>query len=83
MLCIARRHGVENIQAFGGVARGEAHPRSDINLMADLPEGMGLIGLSMVEPELRDALGVEVDLVPARSLKAHLRSSVLREAVPP
>lgn len=78
----ARRYGVENLQVFGSVARGEDDAASDIDLMADLPAGMGLIGLSKVEAELSDVLGVEVDLVPARSLKVHVRSSVVHDAVP-
>lgn len=78
---VARRHGIENIRVFGSVARGEDGPESDIDLIADLPSGMGLIGLSKVEAELSDVLGVGVDLVPARSLKAHVRSSAMRDAV--
>ena len=78
---VARRHDIENVQVFGSVARGEDGPDSDIDLMADLPSGMGLIGLSRVESELCDVLGVGVDLVPARSLKAHVRSSAMHDAV--
>ena len=82
VLGITRRHGIENVKVFGSVARGEDHAESDIDLMADLPEGMGLIGLSKVEQELREVLGAGVDLVPARSLKAHVRSPAMRDAVP-
>lgn len=81
VMSVARRHGLENIQVFGSVARGDDGPESDIDLMADLPSGMGLIGLARVEVQLRAVLGVRVDLVPARSLKAHLRLSAMRDAV--
>lgn len=77
----ARRHGIENLQVFGSVARGDDDKASDIDLIAELPAGMGLIGLAKAEVELSEVLGVDVDLVPARSLKAHVRPSVEQDLV--
>lgn len=82
ILRVARQRRLTNLRVFGSVARGGDGPDSDVDLMADLPQGMGLIGLSKVATELSDVLGAQVDLVPARSLKANVRPSVTRDAVP-
>jgi predicted nucleotidyltransferase len=82
ILRVAKQHGLTNVRVFGSVARGDDGPTSDIDLMADLPSGMGLIGLSKASTELSDVLGVQVDLVPARSLKANVRPHALRDAMP-
>jgi uncharacterized protein len=51
------------------VARGEDRPGSDVDLLADLPGGMSLVGLGQVQADLEEVLGSPVDLVPASSLK--------------
>ena len=51
------------------------------HLLVDLDEGVGLLDLIGLERELADLLGVDVDVVPAQSLKPAIREQVLREAV--
>jgi hypothetical protein len=43
-----------------------------VDLLADLPPGMGLLGLGRVQAELEDILGARVDLV-AGTLKPEVR----------
>jgi hypothetical protein len=43
------------------VARGEDRADSDVDLLADLPPGMGLLGLGRVQAELEAILGARVD----------------------
>ena len=52
-----------NLRVFGSVARGQDRPDSDVDLLADLPPGMGLLGLGRVQAELEDILGTRVDLI--------------------
>ena len=47
-----------------------------MDLLADLPPGMGLLGLGRVQAELEAILGAKVDLVPASDLKAAVRARV-------
>lgn len=54
---------------------------SDIDLLVDVDEGVGLVGIGGLSPELADLVGVPVDVVPADSLK-RTRAEVLAEAVP-
>jgi predicted nucleotidyltransferase len=74
--------GADNLRVFGSVARGDARPDSDVDLLVDMPAGAGLFALQALEGELSRILGVEVDLAPADSLKPRVRSEVEREAVP-
>jgi transcriptional regulator with XRE-family HTH domain len=45
LIAAAAAHGVQNLRVFGSVARGEDHPGSDIDLLADLPPRLSLFGL--------------------------------------
>jgi len=78
---IAGRFGLSNPRLFGSAARGEDRPGSDIDLLVDVAPGVGLLALARCQRELEDLLGVPVDLVPARDLKAGVARTALREAV--
>jgi predicted nucleotidyltransferase/DNA-binding XRE family transcriptional regulator len=78
----AARRGAHNVRAFGSVARGEDTESSDIDLLVDLDEGVGLVALAGLVRELTELLHVEVDVVPAALLKQAIREEVLAEAVP-
>ncbi|MGE3620413.1 MAG: helix-turn-helix domain-containing protein [Acidimicrobiia bacterium] len=78
----AARRGAHNVRLFGSVARGEDTATSDVDLLVDLDEGVGLFDLVGLQRDLTEMLGVGVDVVPARSLKPRIRSRVLDEAVP-
>jgi predicted nucleotidyltransferase len=71
-----------NVRVFGSVARGDNVPSSDIDLLVDFDEGVGLLDLIGLERELSNLLGVKVDVTPADSLKPRIRDQVLRETVP-
>lgn len=73
IIAAAAAHGVTNLRLFGSVARGQDRPDSDVDLLADLPPGMGLFGLGRVQDELEVIVGAKVDLVPAGDLKAAVR----------
>lgn len=79
---VAARHGARNVRVFGSVARGDDTVTSDIDLLVDLDEGVGLVGLAALRRELGEALGAEVDVVPSEALKSRIRDRVLAEAVP-
>ena len=76
------RYGLGNARVFGSVARGEEGPESDVDLLVDVPAGVGLLALGRCQAELERLLGARVDLVSARDLKAQVAVEVLAEAVP-
>jgi len=78
----AARHGAANVRVFGSVARGEDTEHSDIDLLVDLSIDVGAVGLAGLTREIGEIVGVEVDVVPAASLKPAVRDRALAEAVP-
>jgi uncharacterized protein len=82
ILRLAAKYGVSNVRIFGSVARGQAGPESDIDFLIDLDPGRTLFDLGGFLYEVRELLGVPVDVVPEKSLRKHVRPSVLKDAVP-
>lgn len=81
LVAAAAAHGVRNLRVFGSVARGQDRPDSDVDLLVDLPPGLGLFGLGRVQADLEAILGTQVDLVPAQDLKPGVRARVEHELV--
>jgi predicted nucleotidyltransferase/DNA-binding XRE family transcriptional regulator len=81
VLSVAGDHGVRNVHVFGSVARGEDRPDSDVDLLVDLPQGMGLFGLGRMRSELEGVLGARVDIVPSGDLKPDVKANVERELI--
>lgn len=82
LLTAAADYGVRNLRVFGSVARGVERPDSDVDIAADLPPDLGLVGLGRLEQEMTRILDARVDLVPADDLKALVGRAVDVEGVP-
>jgi uncharacterized protein len=65
-----QRHGVARLEVFGSLARGEAQPGSDVDLLVTFQPGVHL-GWDFFDlnKELEDILGCEVDLLTRRSVE--------------
>jgi hypothetical protein len=81
VIAAAAARGVTGLRVFGSVARGEDRPGSDVDLLAELPPGMSLLGLARLQAELEAILGTRVDLVPAGDLKPDVRARAGRDLV--
>lgn len=82
ILSACARHGASNVRVFGSVARGEAGPHSDVDVLVDLEAGRSLLDHAALMLELEEILGCKVDVVTERGLRERIRDRVLREAVP-
>ncbi len=82
LLRIAEGYGLENIRVFGSVARGDDTPASDLDLVADFPEGYTFELVADAIEDLSVSFGRRVDLLNAAIVKPRLRDSVQRESVP-
>ena len=80
ILKIAAKHGARNIRIFGSVARGEARLDSDVDFLVDMEPGRTLFDMGGLLMDLRDLLGLEVDVVTEQGLKPRIRDRVLKEA---
>jgi uncharacterized protein len=79
---IAVRHGAYNIRVFGSVARGEAGPESDIDILIDVgPTTSSWFPAGLIL-DLEDLLGRRVEVITEKALNPELRDHVLREAIP-
>jgi hypothetical protein len=82
ILRLAARHGARNVRLFGSVARGEAGPDSDVDVLVDLEPGRSLLDMGGLLMDLQDLLGCKVDVVTERGLRRRIHDRVIREAVP-
>ena len=81
IFAIAQRYGASNVRVFGSVARGEAGPGSDIDLVVDFNPGTSLMDHGGLIMDMQDALGCKVDVISARGMRDRLRRHVDAEAV--
>jgi uncharacterized protein len=82
ILAAAKRHGAYNVRVFGSVARGEARPDSDVDLLVNLESGRSLLDLARLLRELESQLGCKVDIITEAGLRPRIREEVLKEARP-
>lgn len=78
---VARSRGFDRLAVFGSVARHEADPDSDIDLLADAPPNAGIKEILDLRETLEAILGRPVDLVTYGGLREGRDDDVLREAV--
>jgi predicted nucleotidyltransferase len=78
---LQKEFGVMHLSLFGSVARDEAGPDSDVDVLVELGRPTGLIGLMRLRTRLEALLGCRVDVGTSVSLKPKIRDRVLREAV--
>ncbi len=82
ILRVAALHGAHNVRVFGSMARGDAGPDSDIDILVELEPMRSLLDLSGLLLDLQDLLHRKVDVVTENSLHWYIRDRVLHEAVP-
>ncbi len=78
---LAAKYGVKDLRVFGSYARGEAQPGSDLDLLVDIEYGRGVaMRLVRFYREVRQLLGVNVDVVTGDGLDKKLHARIFREA---
>ena len=78
-----RRRGVAHAALFGSLARGEAGPGSDIDILVDISPDvpMGLFEYVAITQYVGDLFPIKTDVVERRGLKRFVRPNVERDAV--
>ena len=72
---------VKSLALFGSVARDEARPESDVDLLVEFSRPTGYFGLVRLELYLQELLGQDVDLGTPGSLRPRMLERVQREAI--
>jgi len=79
---LRERYGIESLALFGSVARDEAGPDSDVDVVVEFGRPITLFDLVAVQHYLERCLGVSrVDLVPRDSVYPAFRDDILGEAL--
>ena len=78
---LCQRYGIAELSVFGSVARGDARPDSDVDLLYVRVPGNDL-GMSYfaLQDDLEKLFGRPVDLVPKEGLHRVIRDQVLADA---
>ena len=79
---IAMSHHVSNVRVFGSASRGEDGPDSDLDLLVEPTAQTTFMDIGAIRHELKNLLGMEVDVLTPNGLPPRYRDQVLREAVP-
>lgn len=78
---IALRHHVEQVRVFGSVLHGEDTDKSDLDLLVEPTAETTLMDIGAIRYELRQLLGVPVDVLTPKALPDNSRERILAEAV--
>ncbi len=70
-----------SLRVFGSVARGDARPDSDVDLLVEMERGRTLLDVVAIKQDVEDLLGRKVDVVTQAAVSPYMRESVLKEAV--
>jgi len=75
------RLGVKSLALFGSAARGQAGPESDVDLLVEFSEPVGLFEFVRVKRALEKILQCDVDLVTPDALRESMKAEILAEAI--
>jgi predicted nucleotidyltransferase len=81
---VAARHGARTVSGFGSVARGDAGPDSDLEVLVDMDERRTLFDQAALQGDLEDLLGCPVHVTTRRGLsqaRAETSERIEQEAV--
>jgi predicted nucleotidyltransferase len=73
--------GVASLAVFGSVARDEAGPESDVDILVEFTDVATFDRYMGLKIYLEDLLGVPIDLATTRALKPRIRLVIEREAI--
>lgn len=76
---ILKSHGAEYVAVFGSMARGEARPDSDIDILVRFNKDISLLYHIGMAQELEDILKQKVDLITERSLSEYVAPNVKKD----
>jgi len=77
---IVESHNARNPRVFGSVVHGTDRDGSDLDILIDPTADTSLFDIGAIRRELKNLLGIEVDVVTPNALPDSFRYRVLSEA---
>lgn len=74
-------YNVEKIGVFGSVARGDNKYTSDVDVLVEFSQPIGMFKFIELEEFLSKAIGKKVDLATKMALKPAIKQEILQEVV--
>ncbi len=82
ILEIAGRYGARDVRIIGSVARGDNTEASDLDLVVRFEPGRSLLDHGGLVMDLRELLGMRVDVIDEEAMRPRFRKGAMAEAVP-
>jgi hypothetical protein len=79
---VVEAHRACNARVFGSVVRGTDTATSDVDILIDPTPETTMFDIGAIRHELRQLLGVSVDVLTPAGLPDRFRDAVLKEALP-
>lgn len=79
---IALSHRVSDVRVFGSAMRGDDEQGSDLDLLVEPTAQTTLLDIGAIRFELKQLLGMEIDVLTPNALPDRFRAQVLKEAQP-
>lgn len=81
ILPVLKKARVTRASIFGSYVRGDETEDSDVDLLVEVPKGIGLYGFMGLKCELEEVLSKKVDLVEYSAVKPRLKSYILENQI--
>ena len=79
---LLKKNRVTKAGIFGSYARGEQTKKSDVDILVEVNDNMGLIGFISLKMLIEKAIKRKIDLVEYGSIKKELKKNILNEEIP-
>lgn len=79
---IALSHRVTNVRVFGSVLTGDDTDDSDLDILVEPTKQTTLMDIAAIQYELKQLLGIAVDVLTPNALPDTFRTQVIEQAQP-
>ncbi|MBI5303995.1 MAG: nucleotidyltransferase family protein [Chloroflexi bacterium] len=79
---LREHYSITSLGIFGSYVRGDQKKKSDLDLLVEFERAPSLFKYVELEDHLSELVGIKVDLVMKKTLKAHIGRYILAEVVP-
>lgn len=78
---LKHKYKVKDMGIFGSYIKGKQRKKSDIDILVEFSEPIGLFEFMDLEDYLANLIGIKVDLVSKKALKPRIGANILKEVV--